>query len=47
MVVLDVAPARGLGEFLLGMPLSQAISCIKNLRNKISKVELQFDEQVP
>jgi hypothetical protein len=46
MVVLDVAPARGLGGFLLGMPLSEAIDCIKKLKSSISKVELQFNEQV-
>jgi len=44
---LELVPGKGLGEFLLGMPISDAISVIQQNIDFISMVELKFSEQEP
>eukprot|EP01111_Echinosteliopsis_oligospora_P010833 TRINITY_DN3434_c0_g1_i1.p1 TRINITY_DN3434_c0_g1~~TRINITY_DN3434_c0_g1_i1.p1 ORF type:complete len:320 (+),score=60.69 TRINITY_DN3434_c0_g1_i1:94-1053(+) len=44
---LELLPGKGLGDFLLGMSVSEAVNVVKQNLDSISSVELKFNESAP
>eukprot|EP01112_Ceratiomyxa_fruticulosa_P014404 TRINITY_DN4120_c0_g1_i4.p1 TRINITY_DN4120_c0_g1~~TRINITY_DN4120_c0_g1_i4.p1 ORF type:complete len:413 (+),score=74.42 TRINITY_DN4120_c0_g1_i4:749-1987(+) len=47
MLQLELIPGKALGDFVLGMPISEAIAAIQQNMDVISLVELKFNENDP
>lgn len=46
MLQLEIVPGKGTTDFLLGMPISQAIAIIQKEKKTIPHVDLYYNEKV-